>query len=206
MAQRRDLQLSNHDQRMLDLAFGRHDAAKKFQVKANLPSDQNISDGEYVKLLVTKEIKAVRLDKAGRTQEAYDLISGIIEEAPMYASAYNNRAQLNRLLHPEDTQAAIEDLNTAITLARPMKEDGVISQMQADVLRNAYGQLAAIYVRKSQLSHDLTTSWQMQTRASDMMVHAAEYGEEIANSVAASLNPYAKLCGSMLESILKQER
>ena len=61
------------------------------------------------------EAGAVRDAEAGELQSALDALTAVVEARPRYASAYNNRAQVHRLMgHDAD---AMVDLTKAIELA-----------------------------------------------------------------------------------------
>lgn len=156
-----------------------------------------------------------------------DEFSAIINEQPKYASAYNNRAQVYRmqLLGCRESGSAntrfdlydqiLEDLQTSVSLALP---DGVkasqiiVSKMQANILKSSYSQLAAVYTAMSQDEQYLKSGrislkqWDLEEKASAAFFSASEFGDEIARAMATRINPYAKLCGNIVQEALARER
>lgn len=193
--------LSEQDQSVINAIFGRPQS-KAAPVDLKLPPDQHVPL-EKVQLLVEKEKEAIRLQEAGDSERALALLEEIISDEPEYASAYNNRAQMLRLKPEFDLDCVEQDLKRAIFLSQPQQSDLPVSKMQANVLRNAYLQLGLLY---NQLSKEKTSnakeSWELQLQASEVLAMAGVYGEAIATSLAAHINPYAKLCGNMMEMVL----
>lgn len=196
--------ISEHDQRVLKLIFNAttKQAELKTVIDVLLPPDQHVKL-EKVEELVKLEKLAILREKEGRLKDAVEILDNIIVQEPKYASAYNNRAQMKRLCDA-DWKSIICDLESAIALSLPEKSTSRVSKMQAQVLRNSYGQLSAVYLQQSKLPENAHRSWQLQMKASDMMVEASKYGEQIALTLAARINPYAQLCGNMMETVLSQ--
>lgn len=196
--------VSEHDRQILELIFS--DTAKQAKPKSIidflLPPDQHVKLLKVEEFVVLEKMAILR-EQQGQLNEALEILDQIIAQEPKYASAYNNRAQVKRISNA-DWKTIVSDLESAIALALPEKPTNRVSKMQAQVLRNSYGQLSAIYLQQSKMGENTQRSWQLQMKASDMMVEASKYGEQIALTLAASLNPYAKLCGNMMETVLSQ--
>lgn len=201
-----ELAISDRDQRILGTILGSDQAlAGRELVDVRLVPDQHVAIekvNEYVEL----EKEAIRLINRDptRTKAALAIINGIINEEPRYASAYNNRAQIVRLAAPDQAAPAgvISDLETAIRLASPRSATAQISKMQASVLRNAHCQLAAVYLAESKLVENWDRAWDLHVKASEMLIEASVYGEQIGAALAQTVNPYAKLSGNMLEEMV----
>lgn len=190
--------LNEQDQRVINAIFGRPQS-KTIPVDLTLPPDQHIPL-EKTNVLINKEKDSIRLCEAGDIENALALLQEIIKEEPEYASVYNNRAQMTRLMPGFDFSKVENDLSKAISLAKPKKENASVSKMQANVLRNACLQLGLLYNEKSQQGdQSAQESWDLQLKASELLALAGLYGESIATSLAAHVNPYAKLCGNMME-------
>jgi hypothetical protein len=125
--------------------------------------------------LRTQEVAAVKLvegcsgkddnEKQDVYLRALEILNIIISQNPLYASAWNNRAQLGRWRYgdravlttktaepsKETLEArprivqAMKDLDTAIALASPKSKDGAVSPAQGKLLAQAWTQRAAIF-------------------------------------------------------------
>ena len=91
-----------------------------------------------------------------------------------YASAYNNRAQVLRLLGR--SLDAVDDLNSAIKWSP-----------NTQILGMAYTQRAIIYKELGEIE-----------KSNDDFLNGAKYGNTIAKKQVSD-NPYAKLCSTMVE-------
>jgi hypothetical protein len=184
---------------------------KRISVDVELPPDRHVSDVEH---LVDLEKKAIMLiDNDKDYAKAADIFGTIISQEPSYASVYNNRAQLRRILVSEKESGVMDvsedtivaDLRTCISLAQPGdsgQSEIKVSKMQASLLQSAYTQLAAVYLAKAEGDN----KWEYEEKASDCFYYAGEYGSEIARAMASKVNPYAKLCGNIVQEALARER
>ena len=126
------------------------------------------------------EARAVTAAEAGDVERAVGLLTEAIALAPSRAAAYNNRAQALRMLH--DPDAAMADLDAALALPT----------VPVDVKRKALVQRAMIWELRGE-----------SDRAFADMSCAAELGCPIAREHAARLNPVAKLCSSMVRTMMQ---
>lgn len=193
--------LSDRDAQALAAVLGQEPTSEMHVVDLSLPPDQHL-DTKLVAALVDQERTAIDLYAAEHYQEALDLLSAVILAHPSYASAYNNRAQAYRALDPVDPRASA-DLRQAVALATPRSR--FLSKMQATVLKNAHAQLAAIYTELAARSDD-QLSWEYREMASSQLALAGSYGEKTLQALAVRVNPYAKLCGGVMEQALKMDR
>ncbi|KAG1048865.1 hypothetical protein G6F43_008774 [Rhizopus delemar] len=122
-------------------------------------------------------------EKENDLNKALDLINQCIQLEPKYASAYNNRAQIYRLLQKIDK--ALEDLNHVI-------ED--VGEGQPKVLRQAYTQRAIIKRQQD----DLVGS------RKDFEA-GAKLGNPVARNFTVNENPYAKMCNQVMMQVMSQE-
>ncbi|KIW16814.1 hypothetical protein PV08_04004 [Exophiala spinifera] len=157
-------------------------------------------------------------------QSALSELTAIIEEEPSYASAFNNRAQVRRLLtkdadlpgNPDLVADIFKDLARAISLATPNTLRDTVSRMDANVLASAHthrgylllmasksernrGMLGAIPSLKDETTDSL------EEAASRELGTGGRYGNETARQLAVKTNPYAKLCGSIVREALMKE-
>lgn len=151
----------------------------------------------------------------------------IILSNPFYSSAYSNRAQILRLLHGDDLFAREvqestiwSDLEQAIKLATPQKSklDIKVCPLQGNILAAAHMQRAYLLLKAARkietsgkapgnLLEELQGSDKvaLEERARKDFELASRYGDEDAGKMAKSLNPYAKLCGSIVGEAMKAE-
>jgi hypothetical protein len=184
MAQTADpVTLSHADERILNQVFDPESSpeAVTVPIDASLPADPHITDIALLKELRQRELKAVLLVEQhsqkpqltsftanpdeelnqGKDQvfsQAYDILSSIISQHPQYASAYNNRAQLQRWRHGDSLMSTnnsaklqssleqvIADLRHAIRLSSPAATNAAISPQQAKLLIQSWTQLGAVF-------------------------------------------------------------
>jgi hypothetical protein len=172
--------------------------------------------------------------------KALHILSGLIADHPNYASAYNNRAQLHRwrygdrgvLVQPmgaenanvDEARIAIEnalhDLDSAISLASPVKGSNTVSPAQGKLLAQAWTQRAAIFWGAAK---DLGRGGQVNIGEEDMewrewdktrfeeegsrcFYMAGIFGSEVGKAMAVVANPHARLCGNIVKEALRRER
>eukprot|EP00127_Corallochytrium_limacisporum_P001461 Clim_evm14s57 gene=Clim_evmTU14s57 len=128
--------------------------------------------------VLAQEAKAVALAEAEKYDEALDVFNSIINQAPDYASALNNRAQTLRLMRKE--QEAMADLDKAVDIAK-----------SECVKREALTQRAML----KRLLENNDGAMQDFRKAADM-------GEEVAQQELIKDNPYAKMCSAMVNQVM----
>lgn len=132
-----------------------------------------------------------------------------------------------------DAAAALvlEDLDTAINLLTPIRATMAVSPQAAKTLAQAYTQRGALHwgaakalgsshgaspeVAGERLDADAVlrfgdhrknwTATDLEEAASRDFMMAGRYGNEIARSLAVSLNPTAKLCGEIVAEAMRKE-
>ncbi|KIW05917.1 uncharacterized protein PV09_03110 [Verruconis gallopava] len=171
------LTLTTSDAKVLDAVFDPESApeAPRITVDPSLPSDPHIRDAQLLARLREQEIAAVKIIEACPSQDgdakretyrkALEILDAVIEEQPMYASAWNNRAQIRRWMYgdrgtlttasiPASEEAleiratlvqALKELDTAIALASPASREPAVSPSQKKLLAQAWTQRAAIF-------------------------------------------------------------
>ena len=122
------------------------------------------------------EVQAVRAAEEGDMDTSLQLINLAIDTAPDYASPYNNRAQLYRLMGR--TEEAISDLDTAIELCGGVGRSAEMAYTQRGLLLKLQGQ---------------------DDRAWRDFKNAADLGGAFAKSILVQTNPLAALCNRMLK-------
>lgn len=149
-------------------------------------------------------------------EKALTGLNQLIQEFPEYASAYNNRAQLFRemmMVYGETevdgiciTQLIEQDLRKAINLAKSITNP-TITTYNKKVLAQAYSQLGAMnLVLRNQPCISDNSLWELEKEASENLYLGGLYGNKLAKAASIPINPYAKLCGSMMNEVLKFER
>ncbi|MCJ1477736.1 hypothetical protein MMC13_006409 [Lambiella insularis] len=165
---------------------------------------------------------------------AISAFTTLVSEHPTYASAYLNRAQALRLKHGDHlyrnpcADRMIADLYRTIVLSTPASPTLPVSPTQARTLANAHtfrGMLLHIAskdllletgtaVDTSGVAHKTTempsllinlTVGQVQEMASHDFQLGGRYGSTIARAMAVKTNPYAKLCGSIVQEAMRKE-
>lgn len=137
---------------------------------------------EVEKKVFPQELEAIKLAETARDYSgAKQLLDKVIATCPTYSSAYNNRAQLYRLLGDRDL--ALADANEAIRHARQKYRPSVLrlALCQRGILRREGGH---------------------PEEAFNDFEEAGKLGLEDARKMAVACNPYAKLCNSIVQEML----
>jgi tetratricopeptide (TPR) repeat protein len=186
-------QLSSHDSTTLSLLFDPESSpsSNTAPISAELPQDP-FYPAETLALLQDTERRAISLAETSPA-EALRLFDELLASHQQYASGYNNRAQLLRILsRPSEEVKA--DLDKAISLARPRSTLEPVSMLQAKVLSNAYTQLGAVLLREGK-----------EEEAGAVFQQGGRYGGDVARSMAVKLNPVARLCGAIVKEAMRKE-
>lgn len=241
--------LSRADASVLAQVFDPESAPTTVEVliDPDLPADRMIDDASLLASLKAREKKAIKLIEAYETssaksqerkhgvyRQAVALLDLLIAEHLKYASARNNRAQLQRWrsgdrntlvrrrLGPVDTtipvaSRVLEDLNEAIRLASPERATDAVSPSQGRLLGQAYTQLAAQYFAAAKDLEEHPDAEVVCSEVQDWSKEAFEeeasrlfylgglYGNEVAKALAVHTNPHAKLCGSIVREAMRKE-
>lgn len=158
-------------------------------------------------------------------KQAIDQLTVLIHSHATYSSAYNNRAQVLRLLYGDDlyseevkTTTLWNDLCTAIRLELPEQPNRKVCEFQARVLKAGYAQRGYLTWKAAKSAKnspenagnlpeelkELTQS-EMEDRARADLEMAGRYGDQEAMKMAVSANPYARLCGNIVQEAMKVE-
>jgi tetratricopeptide (TPR) repeat protein len=153
------------------------------------------------------ERHAVQLAEQGAMEEAELLLSRMIQKYPNgRPSLWNNRAQVRRL--SKNVSGALEDLSQAIHLATPALLNATSSDY-VNVLSHAHSHRATIYMllARGEISGVLENESpeRLEEYASRDFAMAGKYGSELAKAMAVRTNPYAKMCGAIVQSALRKE-
>jgi hypothetical protein len=158
-------------------------------------------------------------------EQAIHQLTALIHSHPTYSSAYNNRAQVFRLLYGDDlyseevkTTTLWSDLCTAIKLESPEQPNRKVCEFQARVLRAGYAQRGYLTWKAAKRATDRSddaenlpeglmglTQSEMEHKARADLELAGKYGDQEAMKMAVSANPYARLCGNIVQEAMKVE-
>jgi hypothetical protein len=165
-------------------------------ISPELPADPNFPSPVLQELQKT-EHAAIILAEDSSTTEALSLLDQLIASNPLYASAYNNRAQLKRILSYPRIEI-ISDLDAAINHGLPDRTSSgsaiSVSVLQAKVLSAAYTQQGAVLLESGE-----------EDGAMRAFQEGAKYGGKVARVMAVRTNPYARLCGAIVKESMKKE-
>ena len=202
--------LSVRDAQILNLVFDPEAQPRTENVKVD-DSPTNVNSHplqpKESRQLQSIESRAIRLAEQGFLEEAESELSQAIEQFPTEKpSLWNNRAQVKRLSH--DVRGALDDIAQAIKLATPSR-DTVPSTECRKVLLHAYAHRATIYMMAArgeipELRGDESVE-RLEEYASHDFATAGQYGSDIARAMAVRTNPYAKMCGAIVQNALKKE-
>lgn len=168
--------------------------------------DPPLGEGQ-LKEIQDFERRAIKLAEGGEVEKAEDLLNHAIKKYPRERpSLWNNRAQVRRL--SGDIRGALNDLSNVIRLATsPMN-----NQTPADnarVLAHAHTHRATIYmlIARKEISGVLEdrTPERLEELASHDFTLAGKYGSDLARAMAVRTNPYAKMCGAIVQTALQKE-
>jgi tetratricopeptide (TPR) repeat protein len=201
--------LSTRDTGVLTLLFdpeAQPTAAESLSISELPNSPLTAEELDHVKCL---EKKAIRLAEKGLLEEAEEILSQAIQKYPNgLPSLLNNRAQVRRMLR--NVGGALNDLSRAIQIATP-SDPSSFSQANAKILSDAHIHRATIYMllargEKGDMSVPETESSEklMEYASRDFSI-AGRYGNELARAMAVRTNPYAKMCGAIVETALRKE-
>jgi len=202
--------LSSRDERVLNLVF---DAEAQIQTSTGTSAEASheIAQTALVET-VPEQIRlrirgAINMAEQGQLKGAEAVLTDLIENAPAgRAAALNNRAQVRRLAG--DVDGALRDLDRVI-------KNEIHSQLQilpslfSRLLSDAYFHRATIYLllakgkitgRLGKQAPDTLEEW-----ASADFAMAGRYGSGLARAMAVRTNPYAKLCGAIVQTALQRE-
>ncbi|XP_030023827.2 tetratricopeptide repeat protein 36 [Manduca sexta] len=127
--------------------------------------------------------KGAKLAEAGKLQEALEVLNKGVEAAPDAAAAYNDRAQLLRLMQKDDD--AMRDLDRALELTKGQNNRArALALCQRGVLLRKLGK---------------------DDGARVAFAEAAKLGSSFAKKQVVEMNPYAALCNQMLSQVMRGE-
>ena len=200
--------LSSRDAGVLNLLF---DAEAQPSLEDSNQIDQTTSDEplntEQLAEAKAVEQHAIMLAEEGAIEEAETLLTHTIHKYPSgRPSLWSNRAQVRRL--SKNVAGALNDLSQTIRIVTPPK-NAAPSNDNAKLLSFAYTHRATIYmlVARGEISGVLNgeSHEQLEEYASHDFAMAGKYGSELARAMAVRTNPYAKMCGAILQTALKKE-
>ena len=202
--------LSSRDEGVLNLLFdpeAQTSATEKCEdVRPMQPSQPHLTTEQCTEIQHVERL-AVQLAEKGALREAEQILTQTIERYPDgRPSLWNNRAQVRRLSN--NVAGALDDLSQIIRYWSTSKNVPT-SPDHAKVLSFAYTHRATIYMlaSKGQISGILEdeSSEGLEERASHDFSMAGKYGSELARAMAVRTNPYAKMCGAIVQTAMRSE-
>ncbi|KAF8539170.1 hypothetical protein BDD12DRAFT_738134 [Trichophaea hybrida] len=186
--------LTPHDATTLSLLFDPESSpsTSTVPISFSLPPDPHYPPS-LLPSLQKLELAAITLAQTDPAA-ALPLFNTLLSTYPVYASGYNNRAQLRRLLsHP--VEEIVADLEKAIELASPT--GGLlaeVSELQGKVLQQAWTQLGVMRLGEGR-----------EEEAVRAFTEGARFGGDVARGMCVKLNPVARLCGSIVKEAMRKE-
>lgn len=218
--------LSRNDRNVLSALFDSEGMPSREVKTSTNPVLPGISTTQ-LRTLQAREVEALtslntNSPSTDQIQSSIEALSSIIRDAPMYAPAYNNRAQATRMLVGDDltqpvasSSTLFADLCEAIRLSSPSSPEQGASSFQSKTLASAYTHRAHLCYKASKIVAKDPSKAQLLPRGLKSMdaarlekLAAADfrqggiYGNEIAKQMAIQLNPYAKMCGEIVREAM----
>ena len=201
--------LSTRDEGVLSLLF---DPEAQTSVTERSVSVSQVTSKPYLTAEQCTEIqraerRAVELAEEGGLREAERILTETIEQYPNgRPSLWNNRAQVRRLSN--NVAGALDDLSEAIRSSTPPK-NVIAPPNNAKVLAFAYSHRATIYMlaARGEITGILNdeSSERLEERASHDFSMAGKHGSELSRAMAVRTNPYAKMCGAIVQTAMRNE-
>lgn len=226
--------LTPHDAAVLSALFDPESSPSSLiSVSKTAPSLPHISDLSLPHLQRREIAEVRRLDSESPSQSSIESaifnLSQLIREHPKYAPAYVNRAQATRLLligaesnlfmprNLDQISHVFHDLNKAISLVSPRSPTDPLSDLQAALLAKAHTHRGYLLLKASQATQqaesiifppDLSerSTGDLEEMASKDFFLGGRYGNKIARELSVKTNPYAKMCGAIVQEAMKKER
>lgn len=202
-------QFSSRDINVLNLLFDAEaQPAKPISPDAKPAVRPRNLQPEEIEEINSAEYEAVRLADQGSLKKAEELLTKIITKYPTErGSLWNNRAQVRRLL--EDIPGALADLSHVIVLSTPTNHMDPSAE-DSKVLPQAHIHRATIYMllAKNEVpgkTTDADDSETLESYASQDFIAAGKYGSGLGRAMGVRTNPYAKMCGAIVQTALKKE-
>jgi tetratricopeptide (TPR) repeat protein len=155
------------------------------------------------------EHQAIQLAEQGSLKKAEELLTHAISKYPTErCSLWNNRAQVKRL--QGDIRGALDDLSQVIQILTSTTKNGASTQEDIKVLSQAHIHRATIYMllAKGEMNAGGVVTKDSETLeglASQDFVMAGKYGSELGRAMGVRTNPYAKMCGAIVQTALMKE-
>lgn len=199
--------LTPNDTAVLTALFDPESAASSStapQIDPTLPPDAHTPPTLLPSLRAT-ELRAIRLAESNDLPAAHTLLSNLTLSNPTYASAYNNLAQVLRMMSAPPAEILVA-LSTAIDLAAP-EPGAAVSKERANLLGQAYTQRGALLwgLFKSGGEAVGMGREQLESAASRDFYEGGRYGNGVGREMAVRTNPYARLCGAIVKEALTRE-
>jgi hypothetical protein len=225
--------LTSNDAAVLSALFDpESSSSSSISISKTVTSLQHIPDSDVSNLRrrETDAIKSLDVDSPSQSsiESAISKLSHLIAEYPKYAPAYLNRAQATRLLIGEENELFIpqnsdliisvfHDLDNAIIIGSPVSPSDSLSELQASILSKAHTHRGYLLLRASQAVHNKAVpilpaelsgmrSEELEGMASKDFFQGGRHGNKIARELSVKTNPYAKMCGAIVQEAMRKER
>ncbi|KAH7046727.1 hypothetical protein B0J12DRAFT_138108 [Macrophomina phaseolina] len=224
--------LSSNDAKVLSALFD-PESSPSAEIKI-LPQAQqtlpHVSDSLLPSLQAAERKAITPLNKSKPSLDdanaAIKALSELIEQHPLYASAYTNRAQASRLMiederifAPENSEtidSLFGDLSKAVELASPASPQDPLSPLQARLLATAHTHRGYLLLKAAKAAGDGNLESgpkEVKGRDKDSLEEMASrefflggrYGDKMAKEMAVRTNPYAKMCGAIVKQAMREE-
>lgn len=227
MASATQLELSRNDSKVLDAIFDSEGSpSSATHISSTAFSLGDIAEEEYLRLHETQSKALATVNVPSPDVEVVhgviNTLTGILDEQPLFAPAYANRAQATRLLINDEKifkadgvarlESIVEDLERTIEHASPTSPNETLSPIRAHTLATPYTHLAYLLLLASRTENaelpakfKPTPGKSAEDMASEMFGLGGLYGNRVAQEMAVKTNPYARLGGEMVKEALKED-
>jgi hypothetical protein len=213
-----DKPLSERDENILNILFDRE--TQPFgQVHFSclrVPGHQFKLDEQQMQEIISNEVKAIQLAEAELLDDAEKLLTQTIEKYPEgRLTLWNNRAQTRRLAG--NVEGALSDLAHVINTQTTASPGNFSSPAAIRALSDAHVHRATIYLLLARsLGYggglaSIPTTLQAESNetleewASRDFASAAKYGNGLGRVMASRTNPFAKMCGAIVQTALQRD-
>lgn len=202
-------QLSSRDLDVLNLLFDSEAPPTVVTPKQTPPPpDTRNLRPEETQEINKLEHEAIQLAEQGALQKSEQILTDTITKYPVErGSLWNNRAQVKRL--QGNISGAIDDLAHIIKVLTSKESAGVATAEETKVLSEAYIHRATIYMLLAKGEggggRENSDSERLEGLASQDFVMAGKYGSDLGRAMGVRTNPYAKMCGAIVQTALKKE-
>ncbi|KAF8472095.1 hypothetical protein BDZ91DRAFT_489925 [Kalaharituber pfeilii] len=187
-----------------------------------VPSSAHNTSLHAISLAESALSKDNKDDKLSLLTASLNTLTTLTSQYPHFASAWNNRAQVLRLLLDLDPPIATNAATTPqwltsqirLSLQHTLSLTPTPPPTPHDrhLLQSAWTQLGALYLHFSKHPEHLpvdagpdTDPSALESKASHAFEQAGKLGSELGKAMAVRTNPYAKMCAGMVREVMRRE-